>query len=399
MSRSRSVPATALLVSCALLSSSIPAFAQPKAPAAKAAPAKPKKGLRDSLSGEARDAFDRGVQLYQGGNFDGATSEFERAYALSHDPRLLFNMAIADRDNKRYSRAVRRLEQELSEGATTLTDAEKKTATDLLEALKQFTAPLTISVNEPDATVLVDGVEVGKSPIAQPVTVDVGERTISARKNGFAEASRRVSIAGGKADKVDLALEASQQMGKLVVRANGSPNAVVFLDGTEQGPTPWEGNVTATKHTIEIRARGFVTESRTETIAARSTTVIEVPLRADQGRVHVETDKSDSLISVDGHEVGRGTWDGTVTSGSHRLEVTRGGYEPYSSDLIIQTDQQRSVKVTLRSKGGVPWYAWVIGGVVLAGAGVGGYFLFRPGTKSPPDGSISPGTVPVGYRF
>lgn len=399
MHRSRSVRATALLLSCALLSGSLPALAQGAAPKGAAGKAAPRKGLRDSLSGDARDAFDRGVQLYQNKNFEGATAEFERAYSLSKDARLLFNIAVAERDNKRYARAVRRLEQELKEGADTLTDAEKKTASDLLEALKQFTAPLTVNVNEADAVILVDGIEVGKSPVGQPIVVDVGERVISAKKTGFLEASRRLSVAGGKADKVDLTLEASQQKGKLVVRANGAASASVFVDGVEQGPTPWEGDVVAGKHTIEVRSRGFVTESRTETVAARSTTVIEVPMRADQGRVRIESDKDDSIISLDGKEVGRGTFDGTITSGSHRLDVTRGGYEPYSSDLIVQTDQQRTVKVTLRSKGGVPWYAWVIGGAVLVGGGIGTYFLARPDTKNPSRGTIEPGIVPVGYRF
>jgi hypothetical protein len=230
--------------------------------------------------------------------------------------------------------------------------------------------------------------------------MDVGERTITVKKVGFLDASKRITVSGGKADKVDITLDASQKKGTLSVKAIGAPSALIFVDGVEQGVSPWQGEVTADKHTIEIRARGFVTETRTETVAHKGTTVIEVALRPDQGKVRVETDRPENLINIDNQDVGKGTWEGTLPSGSHTLRVTRSGAEPHSSQLIVQTDQLSKVQVTLRSKAGlVPWYGWVIGGGLLIGGGIATYLLTRPGVKDPQPGTIDPGTVPVWARF
>ncbi|MDW8250569.1 MAG: PEGA domain-containing protein [Myxococcales bacterium] len=398
MLRSNRARLLALFLSCSLLSSSLSVMAQGVKPATKA-PAK-KKSLKESLKGEALEAFNRGVELYKNQNFEGAKAEFEQAYNLSKDVRLLFNVAIAERDAKRYSRAVARLEQLLQEGDE-LSDKDKQDARDLLEGLKQYTAPITVSVNEPDATVFVDDIEVGKSPLNKPLTVDVGERNIVARKVGFLDASKRITVSGGKADKVELNLEAAQKKGMLSVRATGAPSAVVFVDGVEQGLAPWQGEVSADKHTVEIRAKGYVTESRTEIVPHKGTIVIEVALRPDQGKVRVKTDKPENVIFLDEQEVGKGIWEGVLPSGPHMLKVTRSGAEPYNSQIFVQTDQVGEVQVTLRSKGGVPWYAWVIGGGVLLGGGIATYFLVKPGTKDPQAGTIQPGIIAVnhGFRF
>jgi hypothetical protein len=398
--RSRSASAVASLLAAVMFTlSASPSLvmAQGGAKPAKAAKGAKRKSLRDSLTGEAKASFERGITLYNTRNFEGALVEFEHAYKLTPDPRLLFNMAIADRDMQRYARAVARLQQELKEGEDTLSDDEKKTAQGVLEGLKQFTAPLTLSVNEPGAQVFIDGVDTGQTtPLAGPLTVDVGERTVTLRKPGFLETTSKVSISGGNPAKLDLKLDVAVKRGKLIVKAGGAPVATVFVDGIERGPAPWEGEVTAgAKHTVEIRAKGFVTETRTETIEFKSTSVIEVTLRPEQGKVRVESDKPENAIFIDGAQVGSGTWEGILPSGGHQLTISRDGADTYTADLAVQTDQTRTVKIALNKSGGVAWYWWVAGGVLLVGGGVTTYLLVKPKTDEPQPGTIPPNTVKV----
>ena len=41
---------------------------------------------------------------------------------------------------------------------------------------------------------------------------------------------------------------------------------------------------------------------------------------------------------------------------------------------------------------------WIVGGALLAaGASVGGYFLFKPQTTPPVQGTIAPGTVSLSF--
>jgi hypothetical protein len=400
--RSKSIRLVACSTSIALVMATIAptiALAQGKPAAAKAGKAAAPKSLKDSLSGDAKAAYERGVTLFDAKNPEGARTEFEKAYQSSKDPRLLFNMAIAEREMKHYSRAVVLLNQELTEGASTVPEAEKKTAQEVLEALKAFTAPLTVNVNEPGATVIVDGQEVGKTPLSGPVTVDVGERQITVKKPGFLDGTAKVSISGGTPATTEVKLDPSVKNGKLTVKANGATEAVVFVDGVEAGPPPWTGEVKEGKHTVEIRARGFVTESRSETVEFKGTTVIEVTLRPEQGKVRVETDKPENAILIDGNKVGMGTWEGILPAGGHQLVVTRDGAQPFQSDLAVATDQTRTVKVSLQSKGGTPWWVWAGAGVLIVGGGVATYFLTKPKTEDPTPGTIEPRVAPVGLRF
>ena len=128
-----------------------------------------------------------------------------------------------------------------------------------------------------------------------------------------------------------------------------------------------------------------------------------------QGRLRVLARPGD-LITVDGQVVGKGTFDGTLESGSHALSVSAKGKRTQERDVIVQDDQTTTSRITLESekreepKGFMagPW-PWVIGGaVVLAGAGVGAYFLFRPEDEAAPrptGGTLNPGTVNLPLRF
>ncbi len=395
--------ATSISVAAASLT---PAVALAQAPAgAKPAVAKGKvkatkrKGLKDSLSGDARAAFDRAVTLFEAKNFEGALVEFDRAYQESKDARLLFNMAIAERELKRYSRAVAKLNQELKEGADTLSDDEKKTAEEVLAGLKEFTAPLTVVVNEPDATISIDGTDAGKSPLAGPLTTDVGERTVTAKKAGFLDATQKVNVSGGVAAKVDLKLEPSVKNGKLSVKALGAPTSVVVVDGVEVGPSPWQGDVTAGKHTIEVRSKGFITESRTLDIEYNKTSAIELSLRVDEGKASIKTDKDSTEIFIDGTLVAKGSWSGALSSGGHGLELRRKGAKTLQTELTIATGQTVTREYKLESTGGTPWWVWAGAGAVLVGGAAATYVLTRPKTEDAQPGTISPGTVSVGWKL
>ena len=87
----------------------------------------------------------------------------------------------------------------------------------------------------------------------------------------------------------------------------------------------------------------------------------------------------------------------TVPSGGHLLRITAEGLRPYQSDVAIQDAQDRTLDITLekeQSRGGVPAWAWVVGGAVVASAaGVGAYFVFKPEDKQL---SAPTGTGPFG---
>jgi tetratricopeptide (TPR) repeat protein len=70
--------------------------------------------VRDALSGEALEAFDRAREHFANGRYADARAEFERAHALSGDARVLYNVAVCDKELGRYARAAARLRQSLA---------------------------------------------------------------------------------------------------------------------------------------------------------------------------------------------------------------------------------------------------------------------------------------------
>ena len=401
MRRNSSVSAMAWLVAAAISASSwAPAVALAR-PGALVLAA-PKKPLRDTLTGEAKAAFLRGVTLFNAKNPSGALAEFDSAYQLSHEPRLLFNMALAQRDLLHYAAALTLLRRELAEGEGNLADDDRKTAQQVIDGLKQYVAALTVTSGEADAEIFVDEIDTGKkTPLTEALTVDVGERAITLRKPGYLDGTRKVTIAGSAPASVEVPLEVIERRGKLVVRALGAPAATVYVDGKEGGPAPWEGEIKAgEKHNVEIRARGFVTESRSQEVDFRGTSVLEVTLRPEQGKVRIETDKPETDISIDGQHVASGLWEGVLPSGGHQVVASREGMQTSTTEVVVQTDQSRTLKLSLQPKAThIPWYAWVIGGAVLVGGGVAIYFGSQKKPEPPKPGSIDPGTVPVGLRF
>src|SRR3954469_16613708 len=75
--------ALALTLSTTLLAGSVPltAFAQAAPPT-------------DAAKAEARDRFDRGLKLFNEGDNTGALAEFKRAYEVTGNQLVLFNLAL-----------------------------------------------------------------------------------------------------------------------------------------------------------------------------------------------------------------------------------------------------------------------------------------------------------------
>lgn len=88
-----------LLTVCAVLSAPPTALASPAAKASES---------------QARKAFDQGSRAYDQGHFDEALTHFERAYALGHDDKVLFNVARAADGANRRARAIEAYRQFLA---------------------------------------------------------------------------------------------------------------------------------------------------------------------------------------------------------------------------------------------------------------------------------------------
>jgi len=232
--------------------------------------------LSDTLTGTAKSDYDAGKLLFADHDFAGANIKFRAAYDLSHDARLLWNMAACEKNLRHYALAARLVHEYLDTGGALLGEQDRTDATQLLAALQSFVVKLTITVNEPGAEIDVDDASVGTSPLAKPLIVDLGERKIVVKKPGFKDVTKSLTVGANAEEKVAITLVADVHEGTLVVTT--APGARVLLDGGEVGVGGFRGRVKSGGHTLRVEAEGMQPLQQEVVLEDGETRTVDAPL-------------------------------------------------------------------------------------------------------------------------
>jgi hypothetical protein len=191
-------------------------------------PVAPPKPLAESLTGPAHTDYEVGRVLFKDGDFAGALAKFQAAYDKSKDARLLYNLAACERSLHHYARTVRLLVQYKEEqAADQLTDEDRAEANTMLSALKQYVAPLRVTMAEADASVYINDELVGTTPLASAVLVDFGKVTLRITKPGFADHREDVEVKDQGEIVRTVTLEKPE--GRVVIRSRD--DATIDIDG------------------------------------------------------------------------------------------------------------------------------------------------------------------------
>jgi hypothetical protein len=241
-----------------------------------AAPGQPARPLSESLTGIAKAEYEGGKILYVDKDFASAIAKFQRAYELSSDARLLFNIAVCQKNLRKYSKMLATIRRYLEDGAAILTADDKAQAQEIVKTVEAFVSELKLNVDEKDAEVYVDDEKLGVTPITGSAFLDVGIRKIRVTKKGFKDAIVNKQVPGGGAIAVDIRLEKEIHRGKLLVTAG--QNDVLALDGKVIGRGKWEGSLGSGGHTLRVTAPGMSAYQSEVVIQDNQTRRVEVTL-------------------------------------------------------------------------------------------------------------------------
>jgi hypothetical protein len=156
---------------------------------------------------EAKQRFDRGLDLYTEGEYPLALIEFRRAYELVPNYRVLYNIGQVSIQLGQYANARRALEEYVQKGGDTIPADRRAAVTKDLSMLEQRTAFVEITVNIPGSDVLVDDVAVGKAPLSAALLVDAGIHRVIVRHPGYLQRNDQVTLAGGDRQSLAVTLE------------------------------------------------------------------------------------------------------------------------------------------------------------------------------------------------
>lgn len=236
--------------------------------------------LADSLTGIAKAEYVAGKTLFDDGDFGGALVKFKSALEASKDNRLLWNLGASERGLRHYAQAIRYFERYKAEAASTITDKDRAEADAVISGLRPYVAAVTVRANEPGASVVLDGEEVGKTPL-EKYLVDLGEHRLVLKKQGFTDYQGPL-VVNGTADLVlELRVEPAAHQGRIAIHA--APGDAISLDGKAVAVGEYEATVASGEHVVRVTADGKKPYEMRVLIADDQLRSVDVSLENKQG--------------------------------------------------------------------------------------------------------------------
>jgi tetratricopeptide (TPR) repeat protein len=179
-------------------------------PAIAKQPASPAQKPAEAVTGEeASQRFQRGVTLYRERSYDAALAEFNRAYELAPDYRVLYNVGQVQAERGDYVAAARAFRQYLKDGGSAISESRLTEVQAELTRLEGRIAKVHVEANVEGAELVIDGELAGILPLAA-IPVNAGIRHVLVRKKGYESKELRLTLTGGENKMVDVVLKSEQ---------------------------------------------------------------------------------------------------------------------------------------------------------------------------------------------
>lgn len=350
-------------------------------------------GLAQSPSDEtkARTLFGEGNALYDRGDYVGALEAYRSSYALAKYPVILFNLGLVHAKLGRSVEAVAAMERVLAAPGR-LKPRRITKAREVLAAQRARIAELRLACSEDGATVLVDGREVGTTPLAS-LRVAEGRRVLMVRKEGYRAEYAEVKAKGGAEQPVTIELTPVDKRPAQVEILTKLPGAEVRVDGQLVAVTPLLATIPVTpgeRHQISLMREGYLPAQQVLTLSEGATSKIVLQPELDpslqpRGELVVSLGQDDASVFVDGirRELASGGHL-PLPAGPHDLVGQRTGYDPLrlriempsegtveaQLDLIPTPETRAQLIGDAELSLGLGW-GLTAGGAVLTATGVG----------------------------
>lgn len=295
----------------------------------------------------AKQRFFKGLELFKAEKWGAALAEFEESIRIHPTRSATRNAALCLRKLDRYAEALTRYE-ELASAFEDPDESERAIRQRETEELHTLVGTLAITCSEQGATLTVDGLERGVTPLAAPLRVNSGTHRIEAYKDGYLLESQEISVAGRANADVRVALRPLALSGRLRVAEKDGHAASVLVDDVRVGSAPWEGALAPGTHHVTLRGAGTQgSEPAAAPVRVGEITRLTVGLEDLGGAVAVYPVPATATVVIDGVEVGRGIWQGALKLGPHRVELASEGFIPLERKVDLVDDEPVVLRLSL----------------------------------------------------
>jgi hypothetical protein len=146
---------------------------------------------------------------------------------------------------------------------------------------------------------------------------------------------------------------------KVISAADKQPigNVVVTVDGSALSPAALRRPVRLEPgiHVFTAHAEGLADPPQKKlSILAGSPVDATFELGVPQGVLTIRPNVPEAVIQIDGTEVGRGTWSGKLSAGTHRVTVSAPDYQTTTADVVVSSGASVEYPMTLLRPGDLP---------------------------------------------
>ncbi|HEY5283850.1 MAG TPA: PEGA domain-containing protein, partial [Polyangia bacterium] len=186
----------------------------------------------DPLEEAAMKHFARAIEMVDKGDFQGGLQAFKDAYAAKPHYAVWYNIAQAHISLGQPLEALETLLRYLREGQDQIALEERLQVETQIKTLEAFLGELEVTTEPSGALLTVDGREIGRTPLAEPIRLVAGTHKITASLDGRPTVERTVSMA--KERRYQLYLQLPPQPLKVAAPRDISPAPLGLL----AKPTP-----------------------------------------------------------------------------------------------------------------------------------------------------------------
>jgi hypothetical protein len=145
------------------------------------------------------------------------------------------------------------MEKFLREGGDSITPEQRKEAVDLLTEWRSLLAELHVFATPDATTIMVDG-----EPMSGSIKkLNPGTHVVELSAPGYLPERQQLDVAAGTTPRIEVVLKRAPTNGHLRITCEPSEYATILIDDVERGGLPFDEDLPAGAHNIEVRAAGY----------------------------------------------------------------------------------------------------------------------------------------------
>ncbi len=211
---------------------------------------------------------------------------------------------------------------------------------------------LDVTSNPPGATLLVDGVSVGETPL-QGVELAIGNRNLRFDLQRYLPSEQALEVKGA-GERQTLQIELQPAWASVAVQSEPA-GARLSVDGEDLGQTPLELELLAGEHQLVFRKDRFSPlEVKLEVAAGQILTPPLYQLTPAPASLVISSDPPGATVTADGTFKGQTPLTIAVKADvEHEIRLTSAGYLPQSRKLKLGPEAKRDIAFRLEPQYGV----------------------------------------------